>query len=375
VIRSGRWSRRSAARHPRERRAKFTARVFDYSLPLQVHADVENEVSMAIDVRVEGFPHPYEGLNNRGKRLSVTAADVARAAATVGGPVNGTAWRRTQRRVGIIATVHAALAEKRGTHPIRTSTLYARLETTEKSGVSFRLGMAFAALVAEQILAIRVLEHLNHSNSVVFPNGGKRRADLFGLDHRGDCHVIEAKSRTHGPDEALVNYAKSQAANIAVVDVHSGRYVPKTRSAAVADLSRSPVRVLLADPPEEATPEKPYRIDTEQVIAHHYSVAPDLVELRGKPQDPPTRIDADVVGAYLPGTDVWLGVKSSLFGESRIPWRKRIQGDDVAQESVLVEDDTVSVGRDGHVLQLGPEFSQLYEDWRTREDESARNEG
>jgi hypothetical protein len=330
---------------------------------------------MAIVVRVEGFPHPFRSLNTRGEKgLSVTTADVARAAVTVGGPVQGTAWGRSQRRVGIIATVHAALAEKRGTHPIRTSSLYALLETTEKSGVSFRLGMAFAAIVAEQFLAIKMLEHLNHSNSAVFPSGGNRRADLFGLDRHGDCHVIEAKSRTHGLDQALVNYAKSQAANIEVVDVNSGRFLPKTRSAAVADLSRSPVHVLLTDPPDEATIEKPYRIDTDQVIAHHYSVVPDLVELRGNLQDPPTSIDADVVGAYLPGTEVWLGVKRSLFGESRIPWRKRIQSDDATWETVDIEDDTVSIGRDGHVLQLGPEFSQLYEAWRTREDESARGE-
>lgn len=326
---------------------------------------------MAIVVRVEGFPAPFEGVNTREERLSVTTADVARAAVTVGGPVKGTAWRRTQRRVGLIATVLAALAEKRGTHPIRTSTLYARLETTEKSGVSFRLGMAFAAVVAEQILAIKMLEHLNHSNSAVFPSGGKRRADLFGLDRHDDCHVIEAKSRTHGPDQALVNNAKSQAANIEVVDVNSGRFTPKTRSAAVADLSRSPVQVLLVDPPKEAAIDKPYRIDTDQVIAHHYSVVPDLVELRGDPQDPPKNIDADVVGAYLPGTDLWLGVKRSLFGESRIPWRTRIQSDDATLEMMDIEDDTISIGRDGHVLQLGPEFSQLYEAWRIMDDESS----
>lgn len=329
---------------------------------------------MAIVVRVAGFPTPYRGLNTAGKTIKVSTADVARAAVTVGGPVDGTAWRRTQRRVGIIATVHAALAEKRGTHPIRTSTLYERLETTEKSGVSFRLGMAFAAVVAEGILEIKVLEHLNHSNSILFPRGGKRRADLFGLDARGDCHVIEAKSRTHGHDRDLVDYAKSQAANIKVVDVSTGPYTPVTRSASVADLSRTPVHVLFEDPPEEGAGEAPYRIDTDQVIGQHYSVVSDLVELRGGSQDPPTKIDADVVGAYLPGTDVWLGVKRSLYGDSDIPWRERIEGD-AEWKTVNSEEDTISLGRDGHVLQMGREFSQLYEDWRTREEESARTEG
>lgn len=329
---------------------------------------------MAIVVQVRAFRPPFAGLNTAGVKLPVTTADLARAAVTVGGPVRGTAWRRTQRRVAIIATIHAALAEKRGTHPVRTSTVYQRLETTEKSGVSFRLGMAFAAVVAERVLAITMLEHLNHSNSLLFPSGGKRRADLFGLDAAGDCHVIEAKSRTHGHDRALVEYAKSQAANIAVVDVKTGRYNPLTRSAAVADLSRSPIQVLLEDPPEEASPEKPYRIDTDQLIAYHYSAVPDLIELRGNPQDPPTRIDADVIGAYLPGTEVWLGVKRSLYRESGVPWRERIKGDAAAGELMATEGDTISIGRDGHVLQMGPEFSQIYEAWRAREDEGARAE-
>jgi hypothetical protein len=329
---------------------------------------------VAIVVRVRAFPPPFAGLNTPGAKLPVTTVDLARAAVTVGGPVSGTAWRRTQRRVAIIATVHAALAEKRGTHPMRTSTLYQRLETTEKSGVSFRLGMAFAAVVAERVLAITMLEHLNHSNSLLFPSGGKRRADLFGLDAAGGCHVIEAKSRTHGHDQALVKYAKSQAANIAVVDVKTGRYNPLTRSASIVDLSRSPAQVLLEDPPEEAPPETPYRIDTDQVIASHYSAVPDLVELRGNPQDPPTRIDADIIGAYLPGTDVWLGVKRSLYGESSIPWRERVRGDAAAGKLIATEGDTVSIGRDGHVLQMGPEFSHLYEAWRAREDEGGRRE-
>lgn len=329
---------------------------------------------MAIVVQVKAFPPPLAGINTGGATLPVTTADLARAAVTVGGPVLGTAWRRTQRRAAVVATVHAALAEKRATHPVRTSTLYERLETTEKSGVSFRLGMAFAAVVAEQVLAITMLEHLNHSNSILYPGGGKRRADLFGLDAAGECHVIEAKSRTHGHDRALVRYAKSQAANIEVVDVKSGRYTPLTRSAAVTDLSRSPIHVLLEDPPEEAPAEIPYRIDTDQLIAYHYSVVPDLVELRGDPQDPPTPIDADVIGAYLPGTDVWLGVKRSLFGESRISWRERIEGDATASERTSTGSDKVSVGRDGHVLQMGPQFSRLYEAWRAKEDEGARTE-
>ncbi|HEX7300283.1 MAG TPA: hypothetical protein VF257_14900 [Solirubrobacteraceae bacterium] len=61
--------------------------------------------------------------------------------------------------------------------PLTTSSLFRHLETTEKAGISFRLGMAFAALISEHALGILVLEHLSRGNAVLAP-GSARRADL-----------------------------------------------------------------------------------------------------------------------------------------------------------------------------------------------------
>src|ERR1700743_3444071 len=135
---------------------------------------------MAIRIKAEGFKTPFARVNTAKRIIEVDAIDVARAAATVGGPVEGTPWACSERVAGIVHTVLAALsAEGRGDRLVPSS-LFVDLESTEKGGVSFRLGMAMAAVVAEELLDIYMLEHLNARNSTVAPKGGQRRADLFG---------------------------------------------------------------------------------------------------------------------------------------------------------------------------------------------------
>jgi hypothetical protein len=325
---------------------------------------------MAMRIRVEKFEGKFKSKNTPGRILPVSVTDVVRAAVTVGGPVKGTSWRRSQRRVAIAGTVLSALVGKTREQPLRTTSLYKRLETTEKSGVSFRLGMAFAAIAAERILDVRLLEHLNHSNSALFPSGGKRRADLFGFDAHRDCHVVEAKASTYGPAQDLADHAKSQAQNVRVIGTTGGPYKPRTRSASITDLSVSPVSVLLVDPPETPRFEAAYKVDIERLIEAHYSPVRDLLALGDEQQAPPLDLGADTVGGYLPGTEIWLGVNRSLYGQSHLSWQERV--DRHAAEVSMAEksnlQDTVSAGRDGHVLQLGPELSRIYESWQERDD-------
>jgi hypothetical protein len=221
------------------------------------------------------------------------------------------------------------------------------------------------ALLAEELLDIDMLEHLNARNSVVAPKGGQRRADLFGLDTKDRCHIIEAKARTHGYGKDLVDYAKSQAENVTLVDTKSGWLRPATRSAAITDLSQKPIHVLLTDPAERSSDGGSiYEFDLDTVIEWHYSLVPNLIEASGR-SDPPKDPGLDAVGAYLPGTEIWLGVRSELFGDSRTPWRDRIKNVEAVKPGDLVRDlNSTSMGRDGHILQLSERFSTTYESWR-----------
>jgi hypothetical protein len=313
---------------------------------------------VTVELRVEHFTGSWAALNGSGGLVPVNTADVVRAAVTVGGPVQGGLWHRSMRRASIAGTVLAAVSGSRRAAPVGTTTLYRRLERTEKGGVSFRLGMAFASLAAEQTLKVRLLEHLNRANSTLAP-GSARRADLFGMDRYGAWHVVEAKSRTHGVTREDVSNAKQQALNVTAVSKGGAQIRPATKSASLVDLALTPVRVRLIDPAGEAEAPSTYEVDVERFIATHYSVVPDLLELRGGPQPPPDgAVDDSVVGAYFPGTDIWIGVHASLIGESAESWVDRVNR---VQPAAQNEEQT-SAGPDGHVLRIGSDLRRMF-DW------------
>jgi hypothetical protein len=224
-----------------------------------------------------------------------------------------TPWTRRLTEPVRAGDVLAALVGAGRAAAPSTSSLYRDLETTEKSGVSYRLGMAFAAIASEYVLDVPLLEHLNRTNSTLAP-GSRRRADLYGIDPAGKTHVVEAKSRTYGFTAGDVRYAKSQSLNVNIVHRRGRSVRPSTRAASLTDLSTTPISVLLADPAGEAEDEVTYVVDLDRLIQVHYSAVPDLIEVHGGPQPPPASdVAPDVVGAFLPGTDIWLGIDAALL--------------------------------------------------------------
>ena len=316
---------------------------------------------MAIALNVEGFGGRWALRNASRFPLAINTVDVVRAALTVGGPVGGSAWHRSLRRAAIAGEVLAALVGAGRAAPLFTSSLYRGLETTEKSGVSYRLGMAFAAIAAEHVLDVPLLEHLNRTNSTLAP-GSQRRADLYGIDRAGNTHVVEAKSRTYGFTAADVNYAKEQALNVKIVRPRGRAVTPSTRSASLADLSTAPISVLLSDPEGETETDVTYVVDPARLIQVHYSAVPDLLEIQGEAQPPPAaEVEADVIGAFLPGTDVWLGVHKALLEPTLTSWRAYFRNREPSGLDADGDDERVSRGRDGHVLQVGAELARTYE--------------
>lgn len=316
---------------------------------------------MAIELNVKGFAGRWAPRNASKLPLAINTADVVRAALTVGGPVGGSVWHRSLRRAAIAGEVLAVLVGAGRAAPLFTSSLYRGLETTEKSGVSYRLGMAFAAIAAARVLDAPLLEHLNRTNSTLAP-GSQRRADLYGIDRGGNTHVVEAKSRTYGFTAAEVEYAKEQALNVRIVSPRGRPVTPSTRSASLADLSTAPISVLLADPEGEAETAVTYVVDPARLIQVHYSAVPDLLEIHGAPQPPPAaEVDADVVGAFLPGTDVWLGVHQALLEPTFSSWRAYFRGRESRGPDAEEHEERVSRGRDGHILQVGAELARTYE--------------
>jgi hypothetical protein len=93
-----------------------------------------------------------------------------------------------------------------------------------------------------------------------------------------------------------------------------------------------------------------------------YSAVPDLIEVHGGPQPPPaSNVARDIVGAFLPGTDIWLGIGAALLEPTLASWRAYFRDRQSTQSDADEGDERVSYGRDGHILQVGAALAQTYE--------------
>jgi hypothetical protein len=152
--------------------------------------------------------------------VSITEKMLLDCAATVGMPTIAShpAHRRPlaemQWRTGIVAAnLRPTASGKRWTR----SDAYVNLDPSEKSAVSYFLGMAQAAVTTRYLLGY---PHLVHVDLLLMHQGSPlsgRRPDFVAVDPtstRGGAYsaVVEAKGRSNGFDEGPLDRAKTQVA-------------------------------------------------------------------------------------------------------------------------------------------------------------------
>lgn len=306
---------------------------------------------MALRIEVAGFTGSYAGLNAASIDYPVGMAELVNRALTVGGWVVGSAAERTRRRSSIsnmvLSSVRAA-GPPVVASPLAVTNLYVHTETTEKTGISFRLGMAFAAVAASRILDVAGLQHVAVPGVVM--NG--RRADLLGLDSTKGCHVVEAKARSYGFGVAVVEDAKEQAKATTAQLAGVGQ-ATTTASASVTDLSTCPITVLLEDPPVEFGDVNDPDEDREARFVHEfYAPVRDLLEVRPPEPSGYEEVDNVATGSWMPGADVRVGLRDDVA-------QRLADGENVLRSAVetLAQGDVtnpwlVSSTPDGHVVVL-----------------------
>lgn len=129
------------------------------------------------------------------------------------------------------------------------------LDGSEKGGMSYWQGMAFAKLAAAEVLGVRWLQHADamekrgqlQRNPTANPANAqsRKRADMVGQDDQGQWHVVEAKGFSSHPGLQAFRDAKIQAGMVGLIDNN----VPVTSSACVACLWKKPIEIVLDDPP------------------------------------------------------------------------------------------------------------------------------
>lgn len=243
----------------------------------------------------------------------VELPELVNKAITVGGVVHGSPYERSLRRSSIASMVLSSVRMKPQGRALATTGLYDRAETTEKTGISFRLGMAFAAVIAGRILGVPQMMHVSSRA------GGKgRRADLMGSDRSRGWHVLEAKSRTYDIGvkamRDLLSDAKAQS-SVTANDLSGNRSVA-TFCVSLAQLWRSPIRVILKDPPPDDD-RWDLVFSDEAFFTEYYSPVVDLLDVRDAEPSGVSSVDDDAVGAWLPGGGVWLGISAPLLAIAR----------------------------------------------------------
>mgnify|MGYP005861800625 CR=1 FL=1 len=129
------------------------------------------------------------------------------------------------------------------------SKLYANsLDPSEKSGVSYFLGMTFSKLISQKLFSVPWLIHLeklklNHQIKLI----RKSQPDLVGLDKNYQWVVVESKGRSNGFDRDALIKAKHQTRQLRNI---SGQF-PNLRFASEIYFNSKNKMMMRIDDPEE----------------------------------------------------------------------------------------------------------------------------
>jgi hypothetical protein len=247
-------------------------------------------------------------------------------------PAASTPMSRLMFRLSTLRAMQAAL--EIGPDGWRATELYRLIETSEKSGISYRIGTVMAGVAADLVLNIPLLTH----RQALFGSSTGKRGDLVGRrTGTGDWHGLEAKGagpyRHTGAPPVLSNdyhaAAKLQAQEIATDLITYG--IPGGWTDHWACITQAattqPLEIVLDDPPpEEGTPPRlpPEGSDfvqqdpEERLLQSFYQVVADIEDLLAPLE---MVLEQRELSAYrgirIPQSNLWIGAHQSLFAARR----------------------------------------------------------
>jgi hypothetical protein len=146
--------------------------------------------------------------------LPISWSELVWAAMTMGKPgiayLLAHGWHSLSDLIVRAHTVYANLRETPGF--LEKSSLYADLDPSEKSGVSYFMGMLAAKVLGQRLLDVPWLFHVSMIRAIggAVALRGRSQPDLVGLRKNGNWVVAEAKGRTLGYSSSAMATAKSQ---------------------------------------------------------------------------------------------------------------------------------------------------------------------
>jgi hypothetical protein len=157
---------------------------------------------------------------------------------------------------------------------------YVASDPSEKTSISFYIGMTLAKLFAEALFNVPRMLHfaVYGQNYQIAAGQGASRPDLIGLSASGNWFVFEAKGRSNGFDSGALVTAKDQAEQINLID----NVAPLCRIASQSFFSTNGLRFRMDDP-QRSRSNRPRTLDiTRNDFEHaYYDPIRAIVESRG----------------------------------------------------------------------------------------------
>lgn len=155
------------------------------------------------------------------------------------------------------------------------SSAYEHLDPSEKSAVSYFLGLTFSKLLSNRLLNVPWLLHIDmyraqfERNGQAFGFGSSRiRPDLIGKDNMSRWVVMEAKGRTNSMESGLLTRAKNQTRNLRLI----GTDFPNMRVALVAHFNNGRLVVDWEDPEDVSNEHFDLEINNEEFLNKYYKL-------------------------------------------------------------------------------------------------------
>ena len=142
--------------------------------------------------------------------------------------------------------IYANLRTSQWGHFVKTDA-YRNLDPSEKSAVSYFLGLSFAKLAGWELFRIEWLLHADvYADELRLLTTNGLKPDLVGESSPGEWYIFEAKGRSNGINNQLINRAKAQTAGLNTVCGSA----PHLRIASITYFSNQSLNLHLEDPEE-----------------------------------------------------------------------------------------------------------------------------
>jgi hypothetical protein len=183
---------------------------------------------------------------------------------------------------------------------------YVASDPSEKTSISFYIGMTLAKLFAEALFDVPRMLHfaVYGENYQIAAGQGASRPDLIGLSTNGDWFVFEAKGRSNGFEGGALITAKAQAEQINLID----NVAPLCRIASQSFFSTNGLRFRMDDPARRRSNRSRSLNITRNAFEHaYYDPIRAIVESRG----PITQLAVAgrrLRGALIKELDCWIAL-------------------------------------------------------------------